>query len=196
MLSVVNLLFLILFDAVTYGLTLLSIYVLAFYAFFQSLLSRLLGLKVESLDIEDSSIPSLYLKSSTKNYDAALPISSSISHSETKAEAFALKSMFSLKRTLDLKVDNSLVLQDYKLEASTPTLPYILNVHNSYGTNSLSNLLYKQELNYLNTNSYNAKFNKLHLSDLTSTNNSQDAYTSLILENSINSTLSSANATR
>jgi hypothetical protein len=195
-LSIVNFLFLIFFDALTYSLSVLSIYILASYAFFKSMLGRLLGFKIDSLIVKDFSIPNLYSQRLNENCDIMLPITSSITHLDIKSEAFALKSMFSLKQALELKVDTELSLQEYKLSVNNEKLSYILNAHDIYSTTSLSNLLYKQEFTYMNTSNYSAKFNKLHLSDLSSAINSQDTYTSLILENSVSSTLSSANATR
>lgn len=195
-LSVVNSLLLIFFDVLTYSLSLISIYVLALYSFLQAKLRKLFGFKIESLDIKNYNTPAIRLENSTRDYNTALLTVNLSNCEKVKTEASALKSMFSLKQDLDLKVSASLMMQEYKLTANSDTLSYALNTCNTDSTNSLSSLLYRQELDYLNTSNYITKFNKLHLSDLSSTSSSQDVYTNLILENSMSSSLSSANATR
>jgi hypothetical protein len=104
--------------------------------------------------------------------------------------------MFLLKQALDLKVDAALELQENKLGIKDKAMLYALNTQNNHTSSSLSSLICNYEYIYMNASNYSAKFNKLHLSDLSSASNSQDIYTSLILENSIGSSLSSANATR
>jgi len=195
-LSVVNSLLLIFFDVLTYSLSLISIYVLALYSFLQAKLRKLFGFKIESLDIKNYNTPAIRLENSTRDYNTALLTVNLSNCEKVKTEASALKSMFSLKQDLDLKVSASLMMQEYKLTANSDTLSYALNTCNTDSINSLSSLLYRQELDYLNTSNHITKFNKLHLSDLSSTSSSQDVYTNLILENSMSSSLSSANATR
>jgi hypothetical protein len=136
------------------------------------------------------------LENSTRGYSAALATTSLNNCEKSKTEASVLKNMFSLKQDLDLKVNASLISQEYELSTSSDILSYALNTRSTHSTGALSSLLCRQELDYIDTISYTTKFNKLHLSDLTSTLNSQDIYTSLILENSMSSSLSSANATR
>jgi hypothetical protein len=184
------------FDLLTYSLSLFSVYAFTSYLFFRNMLASLLGSKFESLDLKTSNIPSLHQENLSKNYGTALPIIGSNSYSSTKAEASVLKNMFLLKQALDVKPETSLGQQDYKLNIKTEPLLYILNSENKYDNANLSSLIYRQELDYMSANNYNNKFNKLHLSDLSSTNSSEDIYTNLILENSISSSLSSANATR
>lgn len=183
-------------DSFTYMLSVAAIYLFTLYLYFSKLLSSLISSKFNDTNTIYSYEASLNLRSQKDlNFKPSIVFSSPIGKNLT-SEVVLLKELFYLKHLLDSKINASLHSTRVMPNIITDEAFLLLEGSQLETKSQLSNPLYKLECFYFDANSYSEKFIKANLSDLELSKSSKDAHTSLLLENSVKSTLSLANSSR